>query len=640
MLEWMRKRFKGTIIWLIIGIITIVFFLGTSDYLLNRNFNPKIVAKVNNQIIDIDTVNAYYHEQIKQHANKKSYSQIDLDPQKIKNKIIIELINQSAILTGLKKSGFIINDEQLVQIVKTFPHFQENGNFSHEKYVTFLKQANFTELQYQQLLKEHLLQEQLYSSIFFTSFVPSNEVNNFITQWKQTRDFGFVKIPVNKFINQSIATQEFEEQQIKNYYSSNENLFIQPETVSISYLELAPNKLKEQVIISKEELFKYYQEHINYYTLPELVHVKHILILESNEAKTKITELLDKLKKQNQKFDQLAKQYSEDSYSKDKGGDLGWIGRHETDPNFEKAAFSLKKPGEISDVVHSKFGYHIIQLNSIRPSTISPFEQVLLEVTEHYKEEIAQHKLQTIIEEFENGNLENEDLENIANKFNLPLQHAGPFDSHGEVNGIASYNEVVLAAFDPKHFNKNSKLIKLNNEKLVVLKTIKHIKSSKKTIEEASPEIKRLLQYNQAKEKATQLGLIIAKELLHSSNPNKIIKSYGLEWTLVNKAARDLVDNNINLEILKTAFTLTNNKKQKTFTDNNGDVIIVQLLNIHNIEDLSKQPINQIHNQLNILYAQIEQKLFEQDLINHANIKIFNQLNKLEGLEYDNTPKS
>ena len=123
-----------------------------------------------------------------------------------------------------------------------------------------------------------------------------------MAQWKQTRDFGFVKIPVNKFINQSIATQEFEEQQIKNYYSSNENLFIQPETVSISYLELAPNKLKEQVIISKEELFKYYQEHINYYTLPELVHVKHILILESNEAKAKINELLDKLKTQNQKL--------------------------------------------------------------------------------------------------------------------------------------------------------------------------------------------------------------------------------------------------------------------------------------------------------------------------------------------------
>jgi peptidyl-prolyl cis-trans isomerase D len=640
MLEWMRKRFKGTIIWLIIGIITIVFFLGTSDYLLNRNFNPRIIAKVNNQIIDIDTVNTYYKEQIKQHANKKSYSQIDLDPQKIKNKIIVELINQSAILTGLKKSGFIINDEQLVQIVKTFPQFQENDKFSHEKYATFLKQANFTELQYQQLLKEHLLQEQLYSSIFLTSFVPSNEVNNFITQWKQTRDFGFVKIPANKFINKSTATQEFEEQQIKNYYSSNENLFIQPETVSISYLELATNKLKEQIIISKEELFKYYQEHINYYTLPELVNVKHILILESNEAKAKITELLDKLKKQNQKFDQLAKQYSEDSYSKDKGGELGWIGRHETDPNFEKAAFSLKKPGEISDVVHSKFGYHIIQLNSIRPSTISPFEQILPQVTEHYKEEIAQHKLQTIIEEFENGNLENENLENIANKFNLPLQYAGPFDSRGEANGIASYSEVVLAAFDPKHLNKNSKLIKLTNEKLVVLKTIKYIKSNKKTIEEASPEIKKLLQYNQAKEKAKQQGLIIAKELLHSSNHNKTIKSYGLEWTLVNKAARDLVNNNINLEILKTAFTLTNNKKQKTFTDNNGDVIIVQLLNIHNIEDLSTQPINQIHNQLTILYAQIEQKLFEQDLINHANIKIFNQLNKLEGLEYDNTPKS
>ena len=143
MLEWIRAKFKGIVIWGVTSIITIVFFLGTGDYFLNRNTNNNIAAKVNGQVIRIDNINAIYKEQIKQlHSTKKNHNHIDLDPQKIKTQIMMQLVNQSAITTGLLHSSFIINNEYLIKNVISNPQFQDNGKFSENKYTNFLSSNN------------------------------------------------------------------------------------------------------------------------------------------------------------------------------------------------------------------------------------------------------------------------------------------------------------------------------------------------------------------------------------------------------------------------------------------------------------------------------------------------------------------
>jgi peptidyl-prolyl cis-trans isomerase D len=125
-----------------------------------------------------------------------------------------------------------------------------------------------------------------------------------------------------------------------------------------------------------------------------------------------------------------------------------------------------------------------------------------------------------------------------------------------------------------------------------------------------------------AKQQAKQQGLTLAKELLTSPHPNKLVKSYALEWNLINKASRN--SQNINPEILKAVFSLAKPKTQKAFPLNNGDFIIVQLLNIHNVENLPNQSINQISEELTMLQAQLEQKSYEKDLIDTAKIEFFN----------------
>ena len=640
MLEWMRLKLKGIVIWGIISIITIVFLLGTGDYLFNRNSNNKIAATVNGQVISTDVIDSIYTEQIKQyHSTKKSYGNLNLDPQQIKNHIITQLVNQSAITTGLLHSNFIINDEYLIQTVKTNPQFQENGKFSPEKYNNFFKHAPFTELQYQKFLHEYLLVEQLHNSLSLSSFIPKNEIDNFITIWNQTRDFGFVTIPFKKFTNKPNTHQEINEQEIENYYNSNSESYVKHETCKIAYLDISTASFMEQIAVTQNELNKYYQEHINLYTLPELVNVRHILIPVPKEdsqdksdaiAKVQIEDILTKLNS-GQNFAKLAKQYSQDQGSAINGGDLGWIGKGETEPNFEQAAFSLNKSGDLSSIVKSKFGYHIIQLIDKRKSKIKSFEEILSQVTENYKEELAQTKLQNVIEEIENNSFEQEDLSHIASKFDLKVQFTGPFTSHGDPKNILSYNEIVIAAFDEKNLHKNSNLIKLANDRFIILRTIERQPAIKKTLSEAHDEIKQTLQVTKAKQKIQQQGLILAKELLNSPHPNKLVTSYGLEWNIINKATRDT--KNINPEILKIAFTLKKPKAQQSFTLNNGDFVIIQLLNINHIEDKStNQSVKQISEQLTMLQEQLEQQLYEKDLIDTAKIKIFKEKN------YDSNP--
>lgn len=629
MLEWMRLKIKGIIIWTIISVIAIVFFLGTGDFLLNRNFNNTIIAKVNGQIINIDTINSIYNAQIKQqHANKKSYNKFDLDPNKIKHQITLNLINQSAITTQLQNSGFIINNDHIIQMIKLNPDFQENGVFSLEKYNKFFKLAPFTELQYQQFLKEHLLQEQLHNSLLLSSILPAHDVQNFITTWQQQRDFGFVIIPFKNFINSQDNLSTINDQAIENYYHKNQASLIHPETVTITYLDIAKDKFLEQISVEKTDLMNYYQEHLNYYTVPELVNIKHILITKTpndETAKTKAEEIFTKLQ-QGQDFTTLAKQYSQDQNTAPNGGNLGWVAKGETEPNFETAAFSLNKTNDLSNIIQSSFGYHIIKLNDKREAKIKSFEEVLNQVTEHYKEELAQHKLHNIIEELENNSLENEDLINLANKFNLTTQTIGPFTSKGEPQGILSYNEVVITAFDKKYFNKNSNLIKLTDDRFILLKTIARQPSKNKTLQESYNEIKAILQTEQAMQLAKKQGLALAIQLLnnHTKTPTNILKPLALKWNLVNKATRNIP--NINQEILKAAFSVTTTKPQKTISLNNGDFAIVQLIKVHdNNQNLSPQAIDQFTEQLIALQAQIEQKSFEQDLINKAKIKIFKE---------------
>jgi len=172
-----------------------------------------------------------------------------------------------------------------------------------------------------------------------------------------------------------------DEVEIRAAYEKNKSKYQVPERRVVRYALVDVNQIRQGVQVSDDMLKLQYQANIQQYQVPNRVHVEHILFMtvsktdaEVEEIKKKAEEVRKQVKKGG-KFEDLAKKYSEDPGSKDKGGDLGWITQGQTVPEFEKTAFSLP-PGQVSDLVKTQYGFHIIKVLEKETAHTKPFDEV------------------------------------------------------------------------------------------------------------------------------------------------------------------------------------------------------------------------------------------------------------------------
>jgi len=222
--------------------------------------------------------------------------------------------------------------------------------------------------------------------------------------------------------------------ELKAYYEKSKSKYQEPERRSVRYALLDVNKIKSATVVSDDELKKLYQDSVTQFQVPNRVHVEHILLFttgkntgaEITEVQNRAEEVLKELKKGG-KFEDLAKKYSEDKQTKDKGGDLGWLAQGQTVPAFEKAAFSTLKGG-ISDVVKTEYGFHIIKVLDKEAARTLPLDEVkaqLLVNAKANKGEADANKISDKISaEIRKSNRIS--LDDLAKQFNLDVAETAP----------------------------------------------------------------------------------------------------------------------------------------------------------------------------------------------------------------------
>jgi peptidyl-prolyl cis-trans isomerase D len=224
------------------------------------------------------------------------------------------------------------------------------------------------------------------------------------------------------------------EAELEAFYkdAANSAQFQLPESAQIQYLVLDLEALKKQVTFNDDDLRKYYDENAARYSVPEERRASHILIkadksanaADKTKAKASAEELLAQARKNPAGFADLARKNSQDEGSAPNGGDLDFFGRGAMVKPFDEAAFNLK-PGEISNVVESDFGYHVIQLTAVRGGSKKNFELVRNEVEQEVRKQLAQKRFTETAELFTNTVYEQADsLQPAADKFKLSLQTA------------------------------------------------------------------------------------------------------------------------------------------------------------------------------------------------------------------------
>jgi peptidyl-prolyl cis-trans isomerase D len=304
---------------------------------------------------------------------------------------------------------------------------------------------------------------------------------------------------------------------IEKFYTSRPTLFQAPEQATIEYVVLDIEALKKDVKVSEDELRKYYAENEKRYTAPEERRASHILIkadksasaADKTKAKAKAEELLAEARKNPAGFAELAKKNSQDEGSAVNGGDLDWFGRGAMTKPFEDSVFALKS-GEISNVVESDFGYHVIQLTGVRGGTKKSFDEVKPEIEEEVRKQLAQKRFTEMAEDFTNMVYEQSDsLQAVADKFKLPLQTATvtrkpALTASGPV-ASAKLMDAVFAS-DSLRNKRNTQAVETAPSQLTSARIIKYSPAQAQPLAEIKDRVRGMLIVKLAKAQTIKAG--------------------------------------------------------------------------------------------------------------------------------------
>jgi peptidyl-prolyl cis-trans isomerase D len=535
MLAFIRERSKGVVAWVIVVIIIIPFALFGLDQFTSGD-RIEVAAKVNGEPIQANEF-ARALENVKRQYQESfgdMYTSL-VQEDKLRQQVLDDLIQRSAIDQQMQKEGFGMSDQLLAQVIQSQQMFQDKGVFSVQRYDEVLKNNGFTKERFEQAQRQFMLRNQLEGMVTTSEVIGSSELKALAGLESQEREIGYLRIDHRPFLSK-VSVSEAE---IKSYYEQNLARFKAPEQVSVDYVRLSVEDLAKSIKVTDEQLQTYYKDHPEKIQLPEKRNVRHILIMSPQEAdtsaaesaKTKVEGLLAQIK-QGADFAELAKANSEDPGSADRGGELGFFQRGDMVPEFEAAAFALTKAGDLSEVVKTSYGYHLLQLVAVEAAKTPSFVEVKELLAQELKYELALKEYNAKLEQLKTLTFEQDDsLKPAAEKLGLTIQTSPLMTAEGG-EGVFAAPQVIEASFSSKVVKDklNSAVVDVQMGDSLVVRINQYQESRDKPLAEVSDEIRSLLQRQAAFAQAAELAKTVLSEAKASTKAPEALVKEGIEW--------------------------------------------------------------------------------------------------------------
>ncbi len=378
MLNIIRKNAQSFVIQAVVVIIAVVFvFWGVSSQLKNPS---NAMAVVNGQEIGYREFMQSYERAVEQYKQQFGGQLPDkfLESIRLKEQVLDQLVQRALLLQGAGEMGLKVSKEAIQRQIQGMDVFMPGGKFDEAVYRTVLERNHLSIKNFEGGIHDDLLTQQASGMIgSFAELVPG-EMEQWLDYLDQEIKVVYVQFNGEQYRSQVQVTDEA----LASWFEAHQQQYKTAPQVKLSYLGFAFADEAKPALVNDEAIRTSYQEHLSQYHTPEQRRTRHILLKvdESASAEVKAAkkasaeQILAQLR-QGADFATLAKQHSEDS-SKDRGGDLGFFRSGQMVAPFEQSAFALKK-GEVSDVVTTPFGYHIIKLEEIRPAATRPMEEVV-----------------------------------------------------------------------------------------------------------------------------------------------------------------------------------------------------------------------------------------------------------------------
>ncbi|QAX84494.1 peptidylprolyl isomerase [Pseudomonas sp. DTU12.3] len=541
MLQNIRDNSQGWIAKTIIGVIVALMALTGFDAIFKATTHTNEAAKVNGEEISQNELSQAVDMQRRQLMQQlgKDFDASLLDEKMLRESALKGLIDRKLLLQGAEQSKFAFSEGALDQVILLTPEFQVDGKFSSERFDQVIRQLGYSRMQFRQMLAQEMLIGQLRAGVAGSGFVTDAEVLAFARLEKQTRDFATLNIKADP------AAVKLTDDEVKAYYDEHAKEFMTPDQVVIDYLELKKSSFFDQVAVKDEDLQAAYQKEIA--NLSEQRRAAHILIEVNDktteaQAKAKIEEVEARLAK-GEKFEALAKEFSQDPGSANNGGDLGYAGPGVYDPAFEKALYSLNKD-QVSAPVRTDFGFHLIKLLGVEAPEVPTLASLKDKLTRELKAAQVEQRFVEATKQLEDSAFEASDLAQPAADLKLTVHTSKPFGREGG-EGVAANRAVVTAAFSTEVIDEgaNSTAIELDPETVIVLRSKEHLKPAQLPLESVNAAIRTQLTKEHASAAAKTKAEKLIADLRDGKAPlDKAVDGQNWKTTAAATRAQEGVD--------------------------------------------------------------------------------------------------
>lgn len=502
MLMKIRDGASGIVAYIIVILIAIPFALwGIHEY-FGGPADQK-VADVNGQEISKRVFDSQLQDQRRylQSILGDSFDTVYSDENDLKQSVLDSMIQNTLINNESKTAGYRVSDEQLYERIRSVPQFQKDGKFDSETYQQLLAAQRRSAVEFEEQLRVEESNKQFQSSVLFSSFLPGNSKQQYASLKKQKRNFDYL------LLTSDTDSVEVSEQEIDEYYQDNQQSFKSPAKVRLEYLEILQKDIGDKLEYSEDEILASYNDDPDRYRTQELRKASHILFKLSEEATAEeMAVAFDNAKaaidriNNGELFAEVAKEVSDDKFSTENGGALGFLSRSDIDnPPFVNKLFSMQA-GEVSEPVRTNLGVQVVQLEEIKSSTRKSFEEVKNQIENELRSEASQKEFVDQAEQLSNLSYVNVDsLDSAADALDLEIQ-TSEWISGASLEGIASFPGVVAAAFSDEVLNKseNSTLLELADGHVAVIRVLEHQEEQIQSLEEVSESIEKLVRLKKA----------------------------------------------------------------------------------------------------------------------------------------------
>jgi peptidyl-prolyl cis-trans isomerase D len=581
MLDRMRRH-KNWLKWSLAIVVLTFVLLYIPDFVqttpTGTGAGPReVVAEINGRTVTAGDFQQRYLSQVQAYRqqfggslNDQLLRQLGIDQQ-----ILSQMIDEQVGLIEAEQNGISVSDDELAQQIFSIPALQENGRFiGEQRYEQLLLTQNppITKKQFEESLRRSMVLDKLRAALTDWMAVSDGDVQREYNQRNEKVKLQVVALTEAKFRSGVTVTDA----DIASHFEAHKAEYRMGEQRKIKYILLDRDQARLKISVPDSDIQRYYNDNIQQYQTPEQVKASHILLKTEGKDEATVRKNAEEVLKEVKSggdFAALARKYSEDEGSKANGGDLDYFGRGRMVPEFENVAFTLP-PGQVSDLVKSQFGFHIIKVIDKRPGAATPLDQVRAQIQDQLSLQLADQRISDQAAQVASRIKDMADLEPVARELQLMVQESGYFQRGDPVPGLGAAPQVASTAFTLQGTAASAPLATARGPVFIAVSERKD--PYVPMLDEVKERVREDLIKFKATEASRQRASAIAAALKSSKDFASAAKAQGLEAKDTELVARGaaLPDVGVSPEVDRVAFTLPAGSVSDPIQTTDGTVII------------------------------------------------------------------